>query len=72
MDYGECDNRVLVENMHEELAKHEFRYVEQAVEKLKKVTDIVHVASRDASSRNGFEATQSVRLYERNKEKYGQ
>ena len=55
----------------EALAKREFIYVEEMAERLRTVTDFVHVASCDSSAKDGFEATMVLKGYEFLKERYG-
>lgn len=55
----------------EALARREFIYVEQMAQRLKTVTDFVHVASSDSSAKDGFEAVMVTKGYEFLKEKYG-
>ena len=52
------------------MATREFTMVEDYAEQLKKMVDIVKVAS-DADKKNGFEATRSVELFDEFKKLYG-
>ncbi|MHC4122233.1 MAG: DUF4838 domain-containing protein [Planctomycetota bacterium] len=56
-------------------ATNDFKYVEQYAQKLRKVTDLVHVSSSHSNAINGFEAALAwpvgINPYEFFKEKYG-
>ena len=53
------------------MAKHELGYVEQFVDRLKEVTNLVHVSSSHANAKDGFEATKAVNIYNFFKKMYG-
>lgn len=53
-----------------DMARNEFKLLKQSVEKLKGFKEILHYSSEDASSENGFLATQAEEVYEFYRKKY--
>jgi len=53
------------------MAVREFKIVEKYAAQLKNMVDVVNVASEHTDSPNGFEATQSVKMFNEFKKLYG-
>jgi len=54
------------------MAVREFKIVEKYADQLKKIVDLVNVASEHSNAPNGFEATQSIKIFNEFKKLYGE
>ncbi len=52
-------------------ALREFQYVERFADQLRRITDLVQVASSHANAKDGLDATQATNVYDFFRKKYG-